>query len=66
MNLSQYVSTKEAAEELGCSRQQVSALCKRGILDCVLITPRAYLVLKTSIEAYKMADCRKYGRKKAA
>ena len=47
-----YMSTVQAAEELGVNRQRVVALIKQGVLDAERVG-RSYLVTEESVERRK-------------
>ena len=48
------VTTTEAIEIIGCSRQNLKQLVDRGTLIPIKITPKERLFLKTDITGYKM------------
>ena len=48
-----WVSTREAGRMLGVSSRRVNQLIKEGELVANKINPRAYMVLKSSVESYK-------------
>ena len=50
-----YVTTKQAADELSITTRGVSQLCRRGLIEHMKIG-RSIIILKTEITRYKKED----------
>jgi len=59
MDVKNFLTTKQVAEELGISVAQVCALCQREALSSIRVG-RSYLIYPSSVKKYKTSDARKY------